>query len=125
MLDLLDEYVYQITSIPLGAFQTNAVATGQVKLPPHPAYTKPTLASAISRKAILASLTGNMDPGYNVNGDAAKAAQVLYRLSKLENPPLRLVLGEDCVELARSKISRFSAEVEVYASWSQGLGRDA
>ncbi|KAI0710834.1 NAD-P-binding protein [Earliella scabrosa] len=123
-MEMDPDWNIKITSIPLGAFQTNAVATGQVKLPPHPAYTKPTLASAISRKAILASLRGNMDAGYNVNGDAAKATQVLYRLSKLENPPLRLVLGEDCVELARSKISRFSAEVEEYASWSQGLGRD-
>lgn len=106
-----------MTVITLGAFRTNAVATGMVKLPPHPAYAN--AASAASRRAILASLTGKMDPAYQMTGDTAKAAAVLDRLSKLPSPPVRLVLY--CVEMARQKIASFSKELEEYASWSEGL----
>ncbi|RPD54600.1 NAD-P-binding protein [Lentinus tigrinus ALCF2SS1-7] len=107
----------KVSIITLGAFRTNAVATGMVKLPLHPAYANS--ASATSRKAILASLTDKMDPAYQVNGDTAKAAGVLYRLSELPSPPVRLVLN--CVELARNKIASFSKELEDYASWSEGV----
>ncbi len=64
----------QVTVITLGAFRTNAVATGMVKLPPHPAYGNS--ASAASRRAILASLTDKMDPAFQMTGDTAKAAGV-------------------------------------------------
>ncbi|KAI0370726.1 NAD-P-binding protein [Pilatotrama ljubarskyi] len=114
----------KVTLVPLGAFATNAVSTSMVKLPPHPAYTKPTLPSAISRKAILASVTDRMDPLFEVLGDSAKAARALYRLSELPNPPLRLLLGKESLAIARDKIASLSAEVEQYAAWSDGLDKD-
>ncbi|KAI0354419.1 NAD-P-binding protein [Trametes cingulata] len=114
----------KITLIPLGAFVTNAVSTSMVKLPSHPAYTKADLPSAISRKRILASVTEHQDPAFDVRGDTAKAAGALYRLSELSDPPLRLVLGKESVMIARDKISSFSAEVEEYATWSEGLDKD-
>ena len=109
-----------MTIITLGAFRTNAVATGMVKLPPHPAYANS--ASAASRRAILTSLKGEMDPAYQVNGDTAKAAGALYRLTELPSPPVRICLN--CVEMARQKIASFSKELEEYASWSEGLDLD-
>ncbi|KAI0675597.1 NAD-P-binding protein [Trametes maxima] len=114
----------KVTLVPLGAFVTNAVSTSMVKLPPHPAYTNPSLPSARSRQAILSSLTNNKDPLYDVKGDTAKAALALYRLSELASPPLRLVLGKESVHLSRNKAASFLAEVEAYASWSNGLDKD-
>ena len=94
------------------------------KLPPHPAYDKPHMVAAQTRKAILSSLTGNMEPPYKVEGDTAKAAEALYRLSEVPSPPLRLVLGKSTVGMAREKIKSFSAVVEEYAYWSEGLYKD-
>ncbi len=91
-----------------------------VKLPPHPAYANS--ASAASRRAILATLTDKMDPSLQMTGSTAKAAGVLYRLSELPSPPVRLALN--CVELARDMIAEFSKELEEYASWSEGLNVD-
>ncbi|RDX45789.1 NAD-P-binding protein [Lentinus brumalis] len=110
----------KVTIITLGGFRTNAVSTGMVKLPPHPAYANS--ASAASRRAILATLTDKMDPSLQMTGSTAKAAGVLYRLSELPSPPVRLALN--CVQLARDMIAEFSKELEEYASWSEGLNVD-
>lgn len=88
----------------------------------HPAYDHPELLVAKSRRSILASLSGDFDPMYEVKGDAAKAADAIYRMSVLPSPPLRVPLG--CVDLARAVVKNFSEEVEEYASWSVGLEKD-
>ena len=111
----------QITIISLGAFDTNAIGA-MPKLPVHSAYDKPNLLVAQSRKSLLASLTGNLDPMYEIKGDASKAADAIYRMSLLPSPPVRVPLG--CVDLARDAIKSFSEEVEEYASWSVGLDKD-
>ncbi len=72
--------------------------------------------------SILTTLTGKMDPTLQMTGDTAKAAAVLYRLSELPSPPVRLALN--CVELARDMIAEFSKELEEYASWLEGLNSD-
>ncbi len=92
------------------------------KLPVHSAYDQSNLLVAQSRKSLLASLTGNLDPMYAIKGDASKAADTIYRMSLLPSPPLRVQLG--CVDLARDVIKSFSEEVEEYASWSVGLDKD-
>ncbi|KAI0773187.1 NAD-P-binding protein [Trametes elegans] len=107
----------KITLIPLGGFVTKAVSTSMVKLPPHPAYLKPGLPSTLSRQAVLA---GTPD----VKGDTAKAAQALYRLSELQDPPMHLVLGKDAIILARKQWETFSAEIDQYEAWSDGLEKD-
>ncbi|KAI0738146.1 NAD(P)-binding protein [Daedaleopsis nitida] len=113
----------KITIIPLGAHSTNAAAA-MPRPPPHPAYSKPELASNVARNALVASIGGGTTGSkYDVKGDIAKAAAAIYRLSEVQSPPLRLVLGKDAVEMARGKISSFSKEVEEYASWSEGLER--
>ena len=89
----------KVTLVPLGGFATNAVSVGMVKLPQHPAYTDPALLSSVYRKAVLASTQKEKDPLYQVKGDTAKAVRALYRLSELESPPLRLVLGKDCLDI--------------------------
>ena len=111
----------QVTIITLGGFSTNVVHA-MPKLPVHPAYDNPDLAVAKSRKAILASLTGNLDPSFQPTGDPAKAADAIYRLSELPSPPLRIPLG--CVDMARATTKAFMDEVEEFASWSVGLDKD-
>ena len=111
----------KLTIISLGAFSTNALGA-MTKLPVHPAYDKPDLTVAQSRKAILTTLAGDFDPTYEVKGDTAKAADAIYRMSLLPSPPLRVPLG--CVDLARAVVKSFSEEVEEYASWSVGLEKD-
>ncbi|KAI0821793.1 NAD-P-binding protein [Trametes gibbosa] len=123
-MELDPEWNIKVTIIPLGGFVTNAVSTSMVKLPPHPAYSKATLPSAASRKAILASLTDGLDPLYAVKGDAKKAAHAIYRLSELPDPPLRLMLGKESVVIAKHKAASLLEDTEKYASWSDGLDRD-
>lgn len=86
-----------------------------------PAYTKPELASSQARKAMLASLKGEKDPNFQIKGDPAKAARAFYRLSEMESPPFRLVLGKDSLAASRAKISSFLTETEQYAAWSEDI----
>lgn len=95
-----------------------------VKIDPLPAYTKPELASAQARKAMLASLNGEKDPNFEIKGDPVKAARAFYRLSEMESPPFRLVLGKDSLAASRAKISSFSVELEEYAVWSEDIEID-
>ncbi|KAM5545462.1 hypothetical protein V8D89_000500 [Ganoderma adspersum] len=115
------EWNIKLTIISLGAFATNAVGA-MTKLPVHPAYENAELLVAKARKSILASPTGKFDPGYEMKGDPAKAADAIYRMSVLPSPPLRVPLG--CVDLARAVVKSFSEELEEYASWSMALEKD-
>ena len=45
-------------------------------------------------------------------GDPEKAAQAMIKVVESDNPPLRLVLGEDGLELVRQKIESFQKELE-------------
>ncbi|KAI0738147.1 NAD-P-binding protein [Daedaleopsis nitida] len=114
----------KVTLVPLGAFATSAVSVGMVKLLQHPAYTNPALPSVLYRQAILASTGAVHDPLFEVKGDTAKAVKVLYRLSELSSPPMRLFLGKDVLDICRDKLARVLEDVEEYASWSEGLDKD-
>ncbi|TBU46032.1 NAD(P)-binding protein [Dichomitus squalens] len=111
----------KLTIIALGAFGTNAV-NAMDKLPVHPAYDNPDLAVAKWRKAVIRSQSGDFDPALTIKGDAAKAAEAIYRLSEEAAPPLRIPLG--CVDLARGATKDLSDEVEKWASCSVGLDKD-
>ncbi|KAH9850966.1 NAD-P-binding protein [Lenzites betulinus] len=113
----------KITDIPLGGFVTKGIAN-MVKLDPHPAYSNPALPSNAIRKAFLGTLSGEKDPNFALNGDAAKAVRKFYELSELESPPLRLVLGKDAITFAQGKIASLSSEVEKYSSWSNDVNID-
>ena len=58
-------------------------------------------------------------------GDPAKAAEKMYALTELPDPPLRLALGEDCIAAIRNKLSGVNAELDKYASWSKDLSVDS
>ena len=46
------------------------------------------------------------------NGDPAKLAQVLLRLTELENPPTHLLLGSDALHLVRERLTLFADELK-------------
>lgn len=54
-------------------------------------------------------------------GCPIKAASRIYDLAELENPPLRLALGEDCVNAIRGKLTAVLEDLDKYASWSRNL----
>jgi NAD(P)-dependent dehydrogenase (short-subunit alcohol dehydrogenase family) len=58
-------------------------------------------------------------------GDPAKAAEAMIRIAGEEKPPLHLLLGPDAFELAQTKISVFSSELESWKSLSVSTNFDA
>jgi len=57
-------------------------------------------------------------------GDPNRAARVIYRLAGHPEPPFRLPLGKDALEVIREKLSGTAAEVEKFASWYDDLALD-
>src|ERR1700729_1232190 len=51
-------------------------------------------------------------------GNPDKAARVIYQLAAHPEPPFRLPLGKDALEVFREKLGSTVAEVEKFASWS-------
>jgi NAD(P)-dependent dehydrogenase (short-subunit alcohol dehydrogenase family) len=55
-------------------------------------------------------------------GDPDKAAQALLRLTEAENPPTRLLLGEDALGLVRQKLDQTKAEIAAWETLSRSTG---
>ncbi|MBE7156913.1 MAG: SDR family NAD(P)-dependent oxidoreductase [Rhodospirillales bacterium] len=49
-------------------------------------------------------------------GDPVRAAELIYRVTLEEKPPLRLVLGKPAIDLARKKFAQVEADI---AAWEQ------
>ena len=75
-----------------GMFQTEW-AQSAVVVPIEPQYAAPDTPTSIFRQMIQRSWFGDLE----------KAAQVLLRIAKEPNPPLRLQLGTDCVVVTSEK----------------------
>jgi hypothetical protein len=55
------------------------------------------------------------------NGSPAKAGDALWRLSREEKIPLRLLLGKDAIAFATHKVNTLLKGIEENASWSDDL----
>ena len=55
------------------------------------------------------------------SGDVRKGVEKIFDLSKLSNPPLRLVLGKDAIQRTREYIAKLASEVDAYEAWSSDL----
>lgn len=86
-----------------------------VVLPPHPAYTDPSLGTNISRKWMTP------DKLHPIAGNVSKAAALFYRLSTLEHPPFRLPLHPRVLDKAKRHIQAIQAGIEEYGSWSDEI----
>ncbi|TCD71474.1 hypothetical protein EIP91_008854 [Steccherinum ochraceum] len=105
-----------ITMFEAGSFETNGRSNSDI-LPQHPAYAKPTLISSVIRESM------KNPPGRR--GNPQKAAERLYELAGLEDPPMRLVLGSDAIRRTRQQSAAVAVEVDKFEAWSDGLGFDA
>ena len=55
----------------------------------------------------------------NQPGDPAKAAQALLALVEAENPPVRLFLGDDALELVKQKLDGMRGEISTWETLSR------
>lgn len=99
--------------------------TNLINIPPHPAYASyvsPDLSKDPPQpQGLLPSIITRQLVTMPFPGDTAKAAAVIYRLSELEDPPMRLPLGKHAVRLAREKMDAVKRDVDAYEGWSEGL----
>jgi len=110
--EMRPEWNIKITLLELGGFRTNA-GRSMVRTSPHPAYIDMDLKQATARNYL------QVNP--RMPGDATKAAAIIYKLAALPDPPLRLPLGKDALEVVKRKGESLIASVEEYASWSEDL----
>ena len=54
-------------------------------------------------------------------GDPRKGVQKVYELSKLEDPPHRLLLGKDANGYVQQYIAHITKEANEYAAWSDDV----
>ncbi len=102
-----------------GGFATGGVAN-TVRTPAPAAYSmNPALASAQMR-AWLAS----GEAAKTIRGDPVKAVARVYGLAALEDPPLRLALGKECVSALRDVVRKMGDGLDDYEAWSEGLELD-
>jgi short-subunit dehydrogenase len=99
----VDSLGIQVTLVEPGAFRTNFLASSL----------------AVSRIAIddYEPTAGLFKNRLNANngsqpGDPVKAAQAIISLSEMENPPLRLLLGQDAYNRVTAKLKAVSLEIE-------------
>jgi NAD(P)-dependent dehydrogenase (short-subunit alcohol dehydrogenase family) len=90
----------KVTIIQPGNFRTNWAGASMVRSQPLPEY-KPAIDPIVQQ---FADLDGKQP------GDPAKAAQVILRMADEPEPPLRLVLGGDALELIDMKLDTYAAE---------------
>jgi len=96
----------KVSIIEPGNFRTNWAGASMAKTEPIADYAP----SIDPIRDLFGGLNGNQP------GDPAKAAQVIARLLDEPEPPLRLVLGGDALELIRGKLDRQIAEQKAWES---------
>ena len=106
----------QITSVQPGFFKTDL----QNKVPildRHPAYASPGLPAYRGREIL--------SQGYSTTeiafGETKKGAEKIYEVTMLDQPPLWLPLGKDCLERTAAHAAEFQKVVAQFAHWSDDL----
>ncbi|KAJ3476371.1 hypothetical protein NLI96_g11197 [Meripilus lineatus] len=94
--EMLPEWDIKAIIIEPGGFRTEWGKSSMVTTPVAPQYAAPGTPSSIFRSVLH-------NPPI---GDPAKAAQVMLRIVKERDPPLRLQLGSECVVIVREKAKR-------------------
>ncbi|WP_284653468.1 oxidoreductase [Flavobacterium terrisoli] len=93
----------KVTIIEPGAFRTNfldsSLAVAKKSITDYDA-------TAGNFKNILKGNNGNQP------GDPERAAQIILEISEMENPPLRLLLGQDAYNRVTKKLADMQAEIE-------------
>jgi NAD(P)-dependent dehydrogenase (short-subunit alcohol dehydrogenase family) len=96
----------KVTILEPGNFRTDWAGRSMERCEPMPDYEQ----SMAFIKNLFAEIAGKQD------GDPAKAADAIIGLVDEENPPLRLVLGEDSLGWIKQKLERQVAEMDSWES---------
>lgn len=93
-----------VTIIEPGYFRTNFLTGGSIVTPKQP----------ISDYTVIAENKHKHEQEISGSqiGDPQKAAEVMINTSRLENPPLRLLLGSDAVQFANYKVELLQAGIQ-------------
>lgn len=54
-------------------------------------------------------------------GDPVKAAEAILKLTEMENPPLRLAMGNSAVDIIRTKLQNQLAELAEHEAWARSM----
>lgn len=54
-------------------------------------------------------------------GDPVKAAQAILKLTEMENPPLRLAMGNSAVDIIRTKLQNQLVELAEHEAWARSM----
>lgn len=54
-------------------------------------------------------------------GDPVKAAEAILKLTEMENPPLRLAMGNSAVDIIRNKLQSQLAELAQHEAWARSM----
>jgi hypothetical protein len=104
--ELPPQWNIRITIIQPGGFRTEWAKSSLRVLPQHSAYTDPSTPTSQIRAYMFGA--------YAPKGDPAKAAQAMIKIANLDDPPLRIPLGVDAVEVVKGKCRNVLDEVEKY-----------
>ena len=108
------EFGVRVTLVYPGYFKTNFLGKGSLLTPRHPI--EDYSAARQSQNFHEQEMNGRQQ------GDPQKAAQVLIRLSALQDPPLHLFLGEDAYEVANVKMAEVKTELERWKEMTLSTG---
>lgn len=108
------EFGVNTTLVYPGYFRTNFLSSDSFREPAAKieAYTAARASEALHRN----ELDGNQP------GDPEKLVRALIEISRAENPPLHLFLGEDAYQLAQEKIASVQSELETWKSTTLATG---
>jgi hypothetical protein len=105
----------KITLIQPGLFRTSAVQSRTTE-PVHPAYASNASLPTRKYRALYPGIEET-----HFDGDPAKFAEMVYKLSRLDDPPVRLPLHRVALEAARKKGESLLEAAESWASWSDDV----
>ena len=102
------------TLIYPGYFRTDFLSSGSVQTPKNPiaAY----VSGRESEEAHLKQINGNQP------NDPQKGAELFIQLSKLDNPPIHFLMGEDAYGMAQQKINPLQEEGEKWKDLTLSTG---
>jgi len=99
-----------VTVVYPGYFRTGFLTKGSVMTPNSPIAVYE--AARESEKSHLDDISGNQP------NDPEKAAEVLIAISKVENPPVHLLLGADAYGILNNKIETITKDAEKWKSYT-------
>lgn len=103
----------RVTVVEPGAFRTNFLSPDSLAMPRQPIAAYADVRASHARYLQLDGQQG---------GDPAKAAAALVQLAQAPNPPLHLLLGEDALNRAQTKLDALQQELTAWRSLSASTG---